>query len=60
MLDLTLISVYAGECNLQKLSGAEDGIFTATMEKIGMKKKVHMCHFRTTLLEWFKDPGTTV
>ncbi|CAG2190224.1 unnamed protein product [Mytilus edulis] len=47
-----------GECNVLQLSKAEDGKFKDVMEKVGMaKKSIHVRHFKSTLLQWAKDPG---
>ncbi|VDI56502.1 Hypothetical predicted protein, partial [Mytilus galloprovincialis] len=46
-----------GECDVIKLSKAEDGKFQDIMEKVGMaKKSFHVRLFKNTLLEWAKDP----
>ncbi|XP_076105811.1 uncharacterized protein LOC143074148 [Mytilus galloprovincialis] len=47
-----------GECDVLQLSKAEDGKFKDVMEKIGMaKKSIHVRRFKSTLLQWAKDPG---
>ncbi|CAC5390146.1 unnamed protein product [Mytilus coruscus] len=47
-----------GECDVLQLSKAEDGKFKDVMEKVGMaRKSIHVRHFKSTLLQWAKDPG---
>ncbi|CAC5387179.1 NAB [Mytilus coruscus] len=47
-----------GECDVLKLSNAEDKTFEDVMEKVGMAKKpLHVRLFRNTLIQWVDDPG---
>ncbi|VDI42009.1 Hypothetical predicted protein [Mytilus galloprovincialis] len=47
-----------GECDVLQLSEADDGKFKDVMEKVGMaKKSIHVRLFKSTLLQWAKDPG---
>ncbi|XP_052103269.1 uncharacterized protein LOC127736725 [Mytilus californianus] len=47
-----------GECDVLQLSKAEDGKFKNVMEKVGMaRKSIHVRQFKSTLLQWAKDPG---
>ncbi|VDI42008.1 Hypothetical predicted protein [Mytilus galloprovincialis] len=46
-----------GECDVLQLSEADDGKFKDVMEKVGMaKKSIHVRLFKSTLLQWAKDP----
>ncbi|CAG2239851.1 unnamed protein product [Mytilus edulis] len=50
--------VREGECDVLKLSNAEDEKFHDVMEKVGMARKpLRIRQLRNTLLEWIKDPG---
>ncbi|CAG2235169.1 unnamed protein product [Mytilus edulis] len=50
--------VREGECDVLKLSNAEDEKFHDVMEKVGMARKpLRIRQLRSTLLEWIKDPG---
>ncbi|VDI19756.1 Hypothetical predicted protein [Mytilus galloprovincialis] len=47
-----------GECDVLQLSKAEDRKFKDVMEKVGMaKQSLHVRRFKSTLLQWAKDPG---
>ncbi|CAC5404458.1 unnamed protein product [Mytilus coruscus] len=46
-----------GECDVLQLSKAEDGKFKDVMEKVGMAQtSIHVRQFKSTLLQWAKDP----
>lgn len=46
------------ECDVLKISNAEDKKFKDVMEKVGMAKKpLHVRQFRIALLEWMTDRG---